>query len=126
MIRIPYTASPENTRIELRSPDPSGNVYLQLAALIAMGLKGIDEKIDCGSPDSGSAYNKHRNTRRIWDERFLPKSLFEALVEAEKSEFLKEFMGKTIYDNYLELKTEEWEEHRIHITPREHIKYLNL
>ena len=41
MIRIPYTARPENTRIELRSPAPSGNVYLQLAILIAMGMRGI-------------------------------------------------------------------------------------
>lgn len=126
MIRIPYTSCPRNTRIELRSPDPSGNVYLQLAAFIAMGIKGIEEKIDCGRPDSGSAYHKYRDSRKIWDERFLPKSLFEALVEAEKSDFLKEFLGKTIYDNYLGLKTDEWEEHRTHITPREHRKYLNL
>ncbi|WP_027358642.1 glutamine synthetase family protein [Desulforegula conservatrix] len=126
MIRIPYTVSPQNTRIELRSPDPSGNVYLQLAAFIGMGLKGIEEKTDCGNPDSGSAYDKYRNSRKIWDERFLPKSLYEALVEAEKSDFLKDFLGKTIYDNYIRLKTEEWEEHRTHITPREHKKYLDL
>lgn len=126
MIRIPYTVCPQNTRIELRSPDPSGNVYLQLAAFIGMGLKGIEEKTDCGNPDSGSAYDKYRNSRKIWDERFLPKSLYEALVEAEKSNFLKDFLGKTIYDNYIRLKTDEWEEHRTHITPREHRKYLDL
>lgn len=126
MIRIPYTASPDNTRIELRNPDPSGNVYLQLAAFIAMGLKGIEDRIDCGDPDRGSAYDKFKDSRKIWDERFLPRSLFEALVEAEKSCFIKNLLGKPLYENYMSLKTEEWEEHRTHITPREHRKYLNL
>lgn len=126
MIRIPYTVNPQNTRIELRSPDPSGNVYLQLATFIAMGLKGIEEKIDCGSPDTGSAYKKYIESPKVWDERFLPKSLFEALVEAERSDFLREVLGVAICDNYIRLKTEEWEEHRTHITPREHRKYLNL
>lgn len=126
MIRVPYTASPDNTRIEIRSPDPSGNVYLQLATLIAMGIRGIEEKMDCGTPDKGSAYDRKIETPKLWDDRFLPKSLFEALVEAERSDFLKEFLGETLYDNYIRLKTREWEEHRTHITPREHKKYLNL
>lgn len=126
MIRVPYTVDPQNTRIELRSPDPSGNVYLQLAAFISMGLRGIEDKIDCGKPDSGSAYKRHIESPKVWDERFLPKSLFEALVEAEKSNFIREFMGGTLYDSYMNLKVDEWEEHRTHITPREHKQYLNL
>lgn len=126
MIRVPYTACDENTRIEIRSPDPSGNVYLQFSTLIAMGIRGIEEKVDCGSPDNGSAYERKIDTPRLWDDRFLPKSLYEALVEAERSDFLKETLGETIYRNYILLKTREWEEHRTHITPREHQKYLNL
>lgn len=126
MIRVPYTSSDHNTRIEIRSPDPSGNVYLQLATLIAMGIKGIENKLDCGAPDNGSAYEKRIESPRLWDDRFLPKSLYEALVEAERSDFLKEILGETACDNYIRLKTSEWEEHRTHITPREHQKYLNL
>ncbi len=126
MIRVPYTGSPDNTRIEIRSPDPSGNVYLQLATLIAMGIRGIEENLDCGAPDKGSAYERKIEAPKLWDDRFLPKSLYEALVEAERSDFLKESLGETIYENYIRLKTREWEEHRTHITPREHQKYLNL
>jgi len=48
---LPYTLSPESTRIELRKPDPAGNVYLQMAVLISMGLAGMRGKIDCGSAD---------------------------------------------------------------------------
>lgn len=126
MIRVPYTASDHNTRIEIRSPDPSGNVYLQLSTLIAMGMKGIEDKVDCGVHDNSSAYNKRIESPRLWDERFLPKSLYEALVEAERSEFLKEILGETTCNNYIRLKADEWEEHRTHITPREHRKYLNI
>jgi len=125
MVRIPYAADPRNTRIELRTPDPAGNVYLQLAVLVAMGLRGIENDLDCGAPDVGSTYQKHRKTR-LWDTRYIPKSMFEALVEAERSAFLKETLGKAIYDNYMALKTADWEEHRTHVTEREHAKYLGV
>lgn len=123
MVRVPYSSNPKNTRIELRNPDPSGNPYLQMATLIAIGLQGIKEKLDCGTPDRGSTYDRRLN-RRAWDRRFLPKSLFEALVEAERSKLLPEILGKRIFDNYMALKMADWEEHRTHVTPLEHKKYL--
>jgi len=123
MVRIPYAATPEATRIELRNPDPAGNVYLQTATLIAMGLQGMKEGLDCGEPDKGSTYRKG-GRYRVWDRRFLPKCMFEALVEAEKSKFLKTTLGDRIYDHYMALKTADWEEHRTHVTPREYEKYL--
>lgn len=124
MVRVPYSTSPQNTRIELRSPDPAGNVYLQMAILIAMGIRGIKEELECGSPDVGSTYNKNYKTR-VFDKRYLPRSLYEALVEAEKSQFLKQILGEVLYTNYMKLKTNDWEEHRTHVTPRELNNYLD-
>lgn len=126
MVRVPYAISPESTRIELRSPDPAGNVYLQIACLIAMGLQGIKDGLDCGRPDVGSTYKKITRSYRVWDRRFLPKCMFEALVEAERSKFLKGVLGDRIYDHYMGLKIAEWEEHRTHVTAREHSKYLGI
>jgi glutamine synthetase len=125
MVRVPYASSPESTRIELRNPDPTGNPYLQMAALIGMGLQGMKEGLDCGRPDIGSTY-KIRRKYRVWDTRYLPKSMFEALVEAERSKFLKDLLGERIYNNYMGLKIADWEEHRTHVTPREHQKYLSI
>ncbi|MBT8406666.1 MAG: glutamine synthetase family protein [Deltaproteobacteria bacterium] len=125
MVRVPHAGNPENTRIELRNPDPTGNPYLQMASLIGMGLQGIKEGLDCGRPDMGSAY-KVRRKYRVWDKRYLPKSMFEALVEAERSKFLQELLGERIYNNYMKLKIADWEEHRTHVTPREHAKYLSI
>ena len=123
MVRLPYTGGPEATRIELRTPDAMGNIYLQLATLIGMGLQGLKEGLDCGSPDVGNTYRNLKQTR-IWDKRFLPKCMFEALVEAERSKFLKDLLGERIFENYMAIKVADWEEHRTHLTPREHDKYL--
>ncbi len=123
MVRIPYCASPQATRLELRSPDPAGNIYLQMAAFIKMGLEGVRENLDCNSPDTGKAYFQSHE-RKIWDERFLPKSMFEALVEAERSIFLREMLGDGMYDNLIQIKTAEWEDHRTHVTQREFENYL--
>lgn len=125
MIRVPYISAPENTRIEVRNADSAGNVYLQMGALIAMGLQGIVEDLDCVQPDADSTYER-RGIQRVWDERFLPKCMFEALVEAEKSTFLKELLGDDLYNHYMALKIDEWESYRTDITPREHKEYLGF
>ncbi len=125
MVRIPWIKNPQATRLELRSPDPSGNVYLQLATLIEMGLKGIHDKLDCGEPEFESIYEKIEHSK-VWDDRFLPKCMFEALVEAERSPFLKNVMGELLYDKYMALKIADWEEHRTHITVRERSKYFDI
>lgn len=46
-IRIPkYAHDPDSTRIEFRTPDATGNVYLTLAAQLLAGLDGIRRQID--------------------------------------------------------------------------------
>jgi glutamine synthetase len=124
MVRIPYCPNPQSTRLELRSPDPAGNVYLQVAILIAMGMEGIRNKIDCGEHSIGTIRSKDLSTK-VWDKRFLPKSMFEALAEAEGSSFLKQTLGDETYQNFMTLKIREWEEHRTHVTQREISMYLD-
>ncbi len=124
MVRIPYCPNPQSTRIELRNPDPAGNVYFQVAILIAMGLEGIRNNITCGEQSTSDISSKDLSTK-IWDKRFLPKSMFEALAEAEESSFLKQALGDETYQNFMALKTQEWEGHRTHVTPRELSMYLD-
>lgn len=125
MVRVPYAEGARDTRIELRSPDPSGNIYLQIATLIGMGLQGIREKIDCGVPDNGNTYETEKATH-LMDPQFLPRNMFEALVEAENSQFLKELLGAPLYTQYMSLKTDEWESYRTFVTPREHKMNLRI
>jgi len=88
MIRIPYAEGAKDTRIELRSPDLAGNIYLQLATLIGLGLQGIRGKLDCGEPDAGNTYQTEKAVH-LMDPAFLPSCFFEALVEAEQGQFLQ-------------------------------------
>ena len=124
MVRVPYTTSASATRIELRNPDPAGNVYLQMATFIAMGLQGIRDNLTNGNPDKGSTYDRDYHMK-VWDERFLPRTFYEALVEAERSDFLKEFLGHRLYENFMALKIQEWEDDRVHISGREQRRYLS-
>jgi len=125
MIRVPYASNPSATRLELRSPDPSGNVYLQMAVFIAMGLQGIREKIEPGEPDVGSVYKKI-NQLQITNIDLLPRSMYEALAEAEKSSFLLNLLGDRLFNSYLSLKIKEWETFRTSVTTLEHAAYLAI
>ncbi len=74
----------------------------------------------CLQPQRVGSHSAHR----IWDQRLLPKSTFETLVEAERSKILPEILGKQIYNSYLAIKNADWKEHRTHVPPREQAKYL--
>jgi len=125
MVRIPHALSPKATRMELRCPDATGNVYLQFAILIFMGLSGIENKDDAGQPDMGSTYQKDLQPK-VLDRRFLPRDFFPALMEAEESDFMKESLGGDLFNNYMKIKVAEWEDHRTTITDLEHRKYLHI
>ena len=90
-----------------------------------MGLQGIREKTDSGNPDIGSNYMTEK-AAHLLDTNFLPRNMYEALVEAENSQFLKNFMGEPLYDQYMILKISEWEDYRTFVTPREHKMNLNI
>ena len=125
MVRIPHALSTKATRMELRCPDATGNVYLQFATLIFAGLDGIATKADAGQPDMGSTYKKETRIK-VLDERFLPRDFYPALMEAEKSTFLPQALGADLFNNYLNLKIAEWDEYRTTVTDFEHQKYMSI
>ncbi|MCK4536541.1 MAG: glutamine synthetase [Desulfuromonadales bacterium] len=125
MVRIPHALKPEATRFELRCPDATGNVYLQFATLIFMGLAGLDAQEDPGQPDVGSTYRKEAKFK-VLDRRFLPRDFFPALMEAEDSTFMQGALGTELFANYMKIKSSQWEDHRTTITDIEHRKYLDI
>ena len=56
-IRIPWTASRNGKRLEVRYPDPAGNPYLTYTALLMAGLDGIKNKIDPGEAMDKNLYD---------------------------------------------------------------------
>ncbi len=81
-------------RIENRMPGADANPYLAFAATIAAGLKGVEEKLDCGKIYEGNAYADPTLPR-------LPVSLDEAAGLLDKSEIAREAFGNDVIDFYV-------------------------
>lgn len=56
-VRIPWTASPNGKRLEVRFPDPAANPYLCYSALLMAGLDGIKNKIHPGDAMDKDLYD---------------------------------------------------------------------
>jgi glutamine synthetase len=80
-------------RVETRIPGGDVNPYLAAAALIAAGLRGIEEGLEPPPPLVGSAYESDA-------DRF-PTSLYEAVDLLEGSELAREAFGDDVVDHYL-------------------------
>ena len=89
LIRIPATHS--TSRIELRSPDCSCNIYLAYALLICAGLEGVEKKLET-IPCTDVATN---------DLKRLPQDLKEAKRKASESKWLRNILGKDVVDIYV-------------------------
>lgn len=98
LIRIPADPSGRR-RIELRSPDPEANPYLAYALLIRAGLRGITEGLRAPLPMD---INVYKAEAAVTDQlKRLPGSLAEAVVLAEKSAFVKEYVPEECLLAYL-------------------------
>ncbi|MEW6447156.1 MAG: type I glutamate--ammonia ligase [Bacillota bacterium] len=123
LIRIPAKRGP-STRIEFRSPDPSCNPYLALAATIKAGLDGIKNKIQPPPAVDKNIYQLSQEERASLGIDCLPGSLAEALEELAKDEVVKDALGPHIYEKFMEAKLEEWNAYRIRVHPWEIDTYL--
>jgi glutamine synthetase len=91
----------KGVRIECRIGGADLNPYLAYAALIAAGLKGIEDKLTLEPAFSGDAY-MGKTLREI------PKTLRDAIAALRKSKMLKEALGEQVVNHYLH--TAEWEQ----------------
>ncbi|MFC1703195.1 glutamine synthetase beta-grasp domain-containing protein [Candidatus Omnitrophota bacterium] len=128
LLRVPvYRLGNEKaTRVELRCPDPACNPYLAFAVMLAAGLEGIEKKYKIPPPVEPNIYHMAMEERERRGLTSLPGNLFEAILETEKSSFVKEALGDHIFDRFLFNKKKEWEDYRIQITQHEIKKYLPL
>jgi glutamine synthetase len=125
LIRIPMRKG-KGTRCELRNPDLSGNPYLQFAVILAAGLRGIEEKVEPTAPVEKNIYSLSDKERKKYGIEHLPESLGHALSLMEESELVKETLGDHIFNNFLHVKHQEWEEYRTQVTKWEVDRYLPL
>lgn len=128
LIRVPlYRPGNEKaTRAELRCPDPSCNPYLAFAVMLAAGLEGVEKKYKVPEPVEPNIYKMEMSERVGRGLVSLPGNLFQAILETEKSAFIKEALGEHIFTRFLINKKKEWEDYRMQITGFELKKYLPI
>lgn len=128
LIRVPMyrVGREESTRIELRSPDPACNPYLAFAVMLAAGYEGIKNNYPLCEPIEENIFNMSREERKKLNIRTLPNSLENARKEFEKSELMKEVLGKHIFEKLIDNKKIEWKRYRTAVTQFEIDNYLPI
>ncbi|SDM13034.1 L-glutamine synthetase [Corynebacterium mycetoides] len=127
-IRIPITgANPKAKRIEFRAPDPSGNPYLGLAAMMMAGLDGIKNRIEPHVPVDKDLYELPPEEAAAIPQA--PTSL-EAVIESlrQDHEFLTagDVFPEDLIATYINYKvTNEIAPNRLRPTPLEFEMYFD-
>ena len=128
MVRVPAFAfgSDKSVRCELRCADPAANPYLAFACMLGSGLKGIEEGLELEPAQVDNLYHLPKMERERRGIRSLPSNLSEALHHAKKSDFLRETLGESLMENYLDIKYAEFDSYRVQVTDWEMKRYFGV
>jgi len=97
--------STKGIRVECRVPGSDINPYLAQAAMLAAGIKGIEEKLDLPDAFTGDVYASS-------ESESIPNNLYKAINTLDNSEMLKEAFGEDVVSHYVrcaEVEIEEFE-----------------
>ena len=81
-------------RLENRMPGADANPYLAFAAMLAAGMAGVRENLDCGEAYQGNAYIDEKLDR-------LPTSLRDAAERLHGSKLARTALGDGVVDFYV-------------------------
>lgn len=123
MIRIPAVRG-EATRTEIRNVDPYANPYLAFAAILAAGLKGIEDDFAIIPPVYDNIFEYTKEKREEMGIANMPENLKDATLLLKGSSFMEEILGTHIFKKYVLAKEMEWEEYRVLINEWEIKRYL--
>ena len=125
LVRIPAKKG-DSTRFELRSPDFSMNPYLAFAVLLQTCMDGLRNKTEPPVPVEKNLFLLSSNEIKQRKIKSLPRNLFTALEEFEKSYVARIALGDYIFENFLSSKQKEWNDYRKQVTPWEIKRYLDI
>ncbi|QBD79940.1 glutamine synthetase [Ktedonosporobacter rubrisoli] len=126
LIRVPrLSTDPQaSMRVELRCTDPSCNPYLALAVMLRSGLDGIQRKLELPAPMDENLFLQEEQERLRRRARLLPATLGEALDGLREDPLIREALGDSIYEGFIDAKSIEWIEYRQHVHAWELDRYL--
>lgn len=98
-LRAVLGPSPKSVHVEYRLAGADINPYLAMAASLAAGLYGIEQKLELSEPVAANAYEVNAQP--------LPRSLEEATALLNESAVARDLLGEQFVDHYV--RTREWE-----------------
>lgn len=107
----------DSFRIENRMPGADANPYLAFAAMIAAGMAGVEEGLDCGEEYRGNAYVDAKL-------RALPSSLGEAASLLDRSRLARRAFGDAVIEFYVRTARLEAEAFQNAVTDWERVRYF--
>ena len=112
---------PKSQRVEYRIGAADGNPYLVMAAALASGLYGIENKLEPDTMVIGNAYDQ-----KFPESLQLPTTLWDAAQRFKNSQAAKELFGEAFVSHFA--ATREWEERefRKHVTDWELKRYFEI
>ena len=95
------------------------NPYLAVAAALASGLYGIENKLKLSDPIQGNAYTAEGAVK-------LSSNLFEAAEKMAESKIARELFGDEFVDHYTQSRIWEWRQYQKAVTSWELERYFEI
>ena len=126
LVRVPSfkPGREESRRIEYRSPDPACNPYLAFSVMLAAGLEGIENEYELPPAAGADVFEMTDAERHSLGIESLPSNLLEALRITEDSQLVRDALGETVFNSFVENKKIDWERYRSQVTDYEIAQYL--
>ena len=98
--------------IAVRAASGWTNPYLAFAAMLAAGLKGIEQGYNLPREAEDDVWALTDGERHALGLEPLPHNLDQAIREMENSELVAETLGEHVFDFFLRNKRAEWSDYR--------------
>ena len=123
LVRIP-DAEEINTRLEMRSADPTANPYLLLAACLTAGLNGIKEAKKPMAPITSNVFEMSEEERAKRGIKPLPSTLRNAAKSFKADPLIQEALGEHLTQSFIDSKNLEWSKYTQSVSDWERDRYM--
>ena len=123
MVRVP-AAGELNTRLEMRSADPTANPYLLLAACLSAGMAGIKEEKMPMAPITCNLFTLSEKQRNEMGIKPLPSTLHNALKAFKEDKLIQDALGEHLTQSFIDSKELEWSQYTQTVSDWERNRYM--
>ena len=88
--------------------------------------EGIEKGYELPEPMEKNLYHLSGEDRKRMGVEQLPESLGEAIEITAQSELVLRTLGEHMFNRYVEIKRQEWDDYRVQVTQWELERYLSI